>query len=64
MATTLPKFDQKDLTTLSEALIVYSSEIGKLMKKAEKLNLTETDQLKRTYLHIVELRERIVALAA
>lgn len=53
------ELSKTDLVIVSEALIVYGGEIGKLMKKAEKLNIKEAGTLKQTYLDIAALRDRL-----
>lgn len=47
--------------TVVEALRVYGGEVGKLMKKAEKLNLKAADDIKRKYLSVVALRDTLMA---
>lgn len=48
-----------ELIIVSEALVVYGGEIGKLMKKAEKLNIKEASSLKSLYLDIAAMRDRL-----
>ncbi len=54
---------KKDLTaedsaTIAIALSNYSGEVGKLLKKAEKLGLDKAEQFKREFLRVEMIRDK------
>lgn len=53
------KYSAGEIKIISEGLLVYKEEVGKLMKKTEKLGLPEHQTLKKKFLEIEALRNKV-----